>query len=547
MLMRLKKLHFDRVLSRFAREEDGALIVFGVYVFLIILLVAGIGVDLMRFERDRSRLQNTLDRAVLAAADLDQELAPNDVVADYFDKAGMSDYLTSVTVDEGLSYRTVSGSATADVDTKFMHMTGVDTLTAPASSTAEERIDGVEISLVLDVSGSMNSNSKLSNLKTAAREFIDEMVANTEDGKLSISIIPYATQVSAPPELFQYFNVSSEHSYSNCINFESADFDETAMDPDQLWERTMHFDVWTYSDGRYDSPTELVDFPVCEADDNREMLIMQKDADTLKDFITNLSARGNTSIDVGMKWGTALIDPEMNPVIVSMIGDGTVDGDFAARPLEYDDSDILKVIVLMTDGKNTSQYYIDDDYREDASDIWWNADEEKYSVYDTDSDSYYWPHDDDWHDHAYGNQGAVTYCEKYRWNGTCRKWGTIPPEPGEALALDYPELWARTSVKENVREHYEPWSGSAWDDWYYDVRHYVGSSTKNNRTKDICDAAKEQQVIVYTIGFEAPESGEAVLEDCASSASHFFDVDGLAISDAFSSIASSIRKLRLTQ
>jgi len=459
----------------------------------------------------------------------------------------MSDYLTSVTVDEGLSYRTVSGSATADVDTKFMHMTGVDTLTAPASSTAEERIDGVEISLVLDVSGSMNSNSKLSNLKTAARDFIDEMVANTEDGKLSISIIPYATQVSAPTEFFQYFDVSSEHSYSNCINFESADFDETAMDLDQSWERTMHFDVWTYSDGRYDSPAALVDFPVCEADDNREMLIMQKDADTLKDFITNLSARGNTSIDVGMKWGTALIDPEMNPVIVSMIGDGTVDADFAARPLEYDDSDILKVIVLMTDGKNTSQYYIDDDYREDASDIWWNADEEKYSVYDTGSDSYYWPHDDDWHDHAYGNQGAVTYCKKYRWNGKCKKWGTIPPEPGEAFVLDYPELWARTSMKENVREHYEPWSGSAWNDWYYDVRHYVGSSTKNNRTKDICDAAKEQQVIVYTIGFEAPESGEAVLEDCASSASHFFDVDGLAISDAFSSIASSIRKLRLTQ
>ena len=41
--------------------------------------------------------------------------------------------------------------------------------------------------------------------------------------------------------------------------------------------------------------------------------------------------------------------------------------------------------------------------------------------------------------------------------------------------------------------------------------------------------------------------GKAVIKDCASSDSHFFDVNGLEISDAFSSIASSIRKLRLTQ
>jgi len=81
----------------------------------------------------------------------------------------------------------------------------------------------------------------------------------------------------------------------------------------------------------------------------------------------------------------------------------------------------------------------------------------------------------------------------------------------------------------------------------YDVRRYVGSSTKNSRTKDICDAAKAAGTIVYTIGFEAPYSGQVVLADCASSDAHYFDVDGLEITEAFASIASSIRKLRLTQ
>mgnify|MGYP000058621201 CR=1 FL=1 len=121
---------------RFRKDESGTLIFFGVYVFVILLMFGGIGIDLMRVERDRAELQYTLDRAVLAAADLDQTLDPADVVADYFEKAGLSEYLGSVVVDQGLSFREVSASAAADVKTQFMHMTGRDTLLAPAASTS---------------------------------------------------------------------------------------------------------------------------------------------------------------------------------------------------------------------------------------------------------------------------------------------------------------------------------------------------------------------------------------------------------------------------
>ncbi|MFT7595640.1 MAG: Flp pilus assembly protein TadG, partial [Paracoccaceae bacterium] len=333
-------------LRRFARDEEGALLIFGVYVFLMILMIGGIGIDLMRVERDRAALQYTLDRAVLAAADLDQSWTAQRVINEYFNKAGLSDYLTTVTVDEGLGYRVVTGEATAEVKTQFMHMTGVDSLHAPASSTAEERIDGVEISLILDVSGSMNSNSRLTNLKVAARDFIDEMVANTEDGKLAISIIPYATQVSVPEEFLSEFNISREHSYSNCVNFQNLDFYDAGIPTSQPLEQTMHFDPWYTFDGRDNNPPELVRRPVCEAEPAREIMIMQKNAVALKDFITNLTARGNTSIDIGMKWGTALLDPTLQPVVDNMIAAGTVDAAFESLPRNYNDNEALKVIVL---------------------------------------------------------------------------------------------------------------------------------------------------------------------------------------------------------
>ena len=577
MLTRSKMILIQRsaqaknLLSRFSRDEDGSLIIFGVYILVIILMVGGIGIDLMRYERDRAELQYTLDRAVLAAADLDQTLSPNAVVADYFDKAGLSQYLTNVTVDQGLSYRVVSGTATAQIETQFMRMSGVDTLTANAASTAEERIDGVEISLVLDVSGSMNSNSKLSNLKTAARDFIDEMIDNTEDGKLSISIIPYATQVAMPANFINEFNISQEQDLSNCVNFQSSDFDTTEISLVDPMQRTMHFDPWYTVDGRDNNPMDEVRLPVCESKSSREMMILQKDRVALKDFITNLTAAGNTSIDVGMKWGTALLDPSLQPVVDAMIADGSVDAGFDALPQTYDSGDTLKVIVLMTDGKNTSQYYINDGYREGESNVWWNDMENKYSVYvgldddDEDNDGiteeslFWWPFDSSWSDHAYGEGTYDTtvkerVCRSYKRNGSCKKYKTVKTtvtvdEPGSAVVVNYPDLWAYTTLRWNANYNYAGFMGSnaAYNDWYYDVRSYVGSSTKNARTKSICDAAKDKQVIVFTIGFEAPSSGKTVLKDCASSDSHFFDVNGLAINDAFSSIASSIRKLRLTQ
>jgi len=536
-------------LSAFARDEEGSLLIFAVYVFVLMLMVGGIGIDLMRFERDRSELQYTLDRAVLAAADLEQTLDPTDVVQDYFDKAGLGSYLRDVTVEEGLGYRVVTANAEAEVYTQFMHMTGLDMLSAPATSVAEERIDSVEISLVLDVSGSMNSNNRLTNLKIAARDFVDTMVDNTEDGKMSISIIPYATQVSLPDGVASRLNLSDEHNYSRCVNFEASDFDETSVTTTQALERTMHFDPCKTWDGRDNDPMEMVGLdnglnstlPVCEAMANRELIVMQKDKNTLKNYISALTARGNTSIDVGMKWGTALLDPAFRPVVNGLIADGDVPGEFAARPYNYDSGEVLKVVVLMTDGQNTSQYYIHDDYRGGDSNVWWNESAERYSVYYSAYNAYYWEHNDKWADHPYGQDGwGCVGNSTSSWSCQNRT------ESGEAVRLDYADLWAWTTMKRVAKYVYRNYN-SDWNEIYYGPRKYVNSGTKNNRAYDICDAAKDQDIIVFTIGFEAPSSGRTVLRNCASSEAHYFDVDGLEIADAFDSIATSIRKLRLTQ
>jgi Flp pilus assembly protein TadG len=88
--------------TRFRREEDGSIILFSLFLFVLMILIGGMAVDLMRFETRRVHVQNTLDSAMLAAADLDQDLDPEAVVRDYFAKAGYDPDGVLVDVDETL-------------------------------------------------------------------------------------------------------------------------------------------------------------------------------------------------------------------------------------------------------------------------------------------------------------------------------------------------------------------------------------------------------------------------------------------------------------
>ncbi|MFA3915931.1 pilus assembly protein TadG-related protein [Ruegeria hyattellae] len=568
--------------------------IFSCYIFLIIVALGGIGVDVMRHERDRARLQSVLDRAVLAAADLDQTQDPKDVVMDYLTKEGLQEYIdrdTDIIVtpersgEENigpLGYRIVEATARSSFPTQFMHISGVDTLSVQAHSIAEERIGEVEISLVLDVSGSMNDHSRLVDLKVAAKNFVNQMSANTRDGDLSISIIPYATQVSFPDSMLPYLSLSGQNDHANCLNFADDEFLSTSMDLSRERERTLHMSSWNFSSSTYSYDNrpnaQRVHFEMCddgvrfesphnETDasvprNNREILLFQKDAGAINSYIDDLTAWGNTSIDLGMKWGSALLDDSVADMIAGM-ADGsesaTIPSDFADRPSSYSSGDAMKVIVLMTDGANTYQGAIKAPYREGPSTIWWNAQEEVYSSYKESTNQYYWHHEGIWQDHAYGAQPGSEYDIQTRVR-VCNYYGCwyenqteTKEEGGNATRLDYVELWEQTTVR-FVRNLLDDWMGSSGaNNWYNSVVDWTYSETKDQRVRAMCDLVKsaERGTYIYSIAFEAPAAGATLLDYCASSDNHFYKVgdasNEVTIDQAFSSIGSSIRKLRLTQ
>ncbi len=534
----------------FARSEDGSFVIFVLFVFLMILTIGGLGVDFMRYEAQRVRLQATLDRAVLAASSLEQPLPPTEVVLDYFDKAGLGSYIdaSDVTVVETNTSRYVEATADMQVDSTLLKFSGIDYLTAVGTGAAEEAAAETEISLVLDVSGSMNRRSssgytKLAILKWAAKKFINVVLCDptddsettdcvVEDGQVSVSIIPYSEQVTVGETVLQHFNVTNEHNDSHCVTFDASDFDNAGIDPDVELQRTGHFDPWNGYSSSVRSTT-------CEREAAREVTVLEADIPTLHEAIDDLSAHGNTSLDLGMKWGAAFLHPDLQPVIDELIDDGEVDAKFSDRPLVWSTRGAQKVVVLMTDGQNTSQHYLYDKYRSGPSDVWVNLKENgtrgtRYSVYHSGYDKYYWVNDRSWHDEPEGLSDEEE-CDWAWIPGTGWEWQCVVTVPGYgAEELNFAELWRVKTWSWFKRFRWLGYPGSAY-----------GRTTKNNRLSKICGAAKDAGMIVFTVGFEVPDYIAPVMRDCASSDAHYFDVDGLDLSTAFAAIAREITQLRL--
>ncbi|MEP3588763.1 MAG: Tad domain-containing protein [Marinobacter sp.] len=242
----------------FKEDEDGGIMILSLMLFVCMIVAGGLAVDLANYERSRTYLQTHLDNAVLGAASLSQNMDPKEVVLSYMASSGVDTSAINVETDieqiGGIVVgRTVYASMDDEVRTFFFRYFNHDTLGMKIESRAVERVEDIEISLALDVSGSMSdptsdrSERKIDALKEAASGFVDEVLSEAEEGRVSISIIPYSTKVNAGADLLNYYNATTEHEYSHCVDFEANDFRTLSIYPSSLLQRTAHFQFSEWS------------------------------------------------------------------------------------------------------------------------------------------------------------------------------------------------------------------------------------------------------------------------------------------------------------
>lgn len=603
-------------LRHFASEDSGAMIILGMIFFVMILTVGGLAVDFMRHEQRRVQLQSLSDRAALAAASLRQQQDIEAVVQDYFEREGMLDYLVEVNAaPPSLNAREVQIVTRAVIPTLFSRLVGMDRMESPVYSRAEERVTNLEVSMVLDLSNSMNSFSRIDNLRIAGVDFVDTLFEDAGEDQISVSLVPYTGQVNAGEALLSHYTTSFDQPWSHCVSFETADFNSLDQSTAQTLTGTGHFDPWhmdrrqfmafcpTHPGGirgtmsaaafsSYVSGQGLTDADFEPMGvDTAEIVVNEGDPDVLRRRLRSLMADGNTSIEIGMKWAAALLDPDTRPVNQSLSNAGLIDPVFADRPADYDDGDSMKIVVLMTDGENWDEWRLHNDYKQGPSGVWHsfsrpsnaNTVISQLVSEGAGGDQFMFPGKPGArplgerisvrHPNPGWNQGNFFIPDRNhplprnltwsgmpdRWDSSCVEYGPTRPTAQRTAfrfyacnnwiiqELDNRELYATFPVR---------WVG-AYLYHYPGIRNYwtflderlsaISPAPKDQRLFAICDQLRAQNIRVYAVAFEAPPNGVEAMRQCAFSANHFFDVNGLEISDAFRAIAASIQQLRLTQ
>ncbi|SFR43643.1 Flp pilus assembly protein TadG [Yoonia tamlensis] len=499
----------DSVLRRFAKDEDGGIIVMTLLLLVTMLIMGGMAVDFMRFEAKRAELQSVADRAVLAAAELDQSLDAKDVVVDMFEKTGYGDNIIGEpSVNSMAASRSVSVQSRLNLDTFYLRLAGIDTLSVPAQSAAIEGAGNIEISLVLDISGSMgssatdangNSSDRITILQEAANNFIDQLLIEDYEDQISINLIAYSQQVNIGDAIFDQLTLDEDPSmfefetdrllpaanrvgdwYTNpsrCIDFDSDEFLTTTFDTSRAYHQVETFDHYS------GSSTSTVRLPLCPATVSGGMqthiIPLSQDADELKAAINSYEPTTFTAIHLGMKWGVSLLDPSMRTLLGNASG---IDPAFAGeRPSNYSANDdgvsTVKYVILMTDGQNVAGKRI------------------LPSRYDELDERIIW--------------GTYPHAYWYNWN---RYQNITPVIPRES-------------------ENTVSYSG-------------YSKADADRQLEEICTAAKGENIIVHAIAMGA---GSSQMSSCASSvAGHYHETQGAELEAIFEQIAEQITELRLS-
>jgi Flp pilus assembly protein TadG len=328
----------------------------------------GAAVDYSRANSVKAAMQAASDSTALMVSKIASGLTQSEVQTkanDYFKALFNRPEATGLQITA--TYTTTGGNqvlltATADVATNFMGMVGVSQMKVGVDSQIKWGNSRLRVALVLDNTGSMQSDGKMAALKTATKSLLDQLKgAAVNNGDVYVSIIPFVKDV----------NVGKSNYNATWIDWNDWD-DENGHDASSTtcvkvgkkkkcttsttWVPDNH-NTWNgcvtdrggsdapsilNTDTNVAAPNILLTDTLFSAEqyDNCPKAIMPLNYDwtTMKNLVDSMSPDGNTNQAIGLAHGW-----------LSLVGGGP----YPAPPVEDPNYKYSKVIILLTDGLNT--------------------------------------------------------------------------------------------------------------------------------------------------------------------------------------------------
>ena len=194
-------LSYIKLSQGFVRGESGSVATIFCVCCAMFVFSVGLAIDYARAYHAKSALQLALDAGVLAAAKLanNPDAAFQTMGASYF-QAKMAEAALDAELGHPSfvkSGTTIVGTVKAKVNTTLLKMAGLDAVPIGVQSTASLGGKGMELMLVVDVSGSMGGGSKIGALRTAATKLVDTIYGDGETRPDTwIGITPFSGRVN---------------------------------------------------------------------------------------------------------------------------------------------------------------------------------------------------------------------------------------------------------------------------------------------------------------------------------------------------------------
>lgn len=326
----------------FFTDARGAIVLIFALLLVPIVIIAGMGIDVVRLNALKRHVQFGVDMAALTAArnyDVSTISATDlDNIASMSFEANMEsrnqdiscDDLT-FTADLPNSQVTVEGQCTLP---GFMNggIFGPASHTVSASATAQGPVSSIDLALVVDVSTSMTDfgSPKMDDLKTAATTLVNTLITPETGTRMRISLVPYAAGVNAG-------------AYGNRATGRAPGNDDEGDGPDRVCvlERVaseLYTDAPPAS-GAYVQPTGvLYDCPIAD----NPVLPLSSTTTVLVDAINDLTPHIGGTVtagQVGVAWGWYTISPNWRTFWPT----GT-------KPLPAGATSSRRAMVIMSDG-----------------------------------------------------------------------------------------------------------------------------------------------------------------------------------------------------
>jgi Flp pilus assembly protein TadG len=167
------------------------------------MCAVGAAVDFSRANDARAAFQTAIDSTALTLSKTAATLSPSDL------QSAATDIFTAVynpreaqNAAVSVQYASAGGSklvvnGTANVPTTFMHVIGVDQINLAASSTSTWGNTRLRVALVLDNTGSMAQDGKMTALKTAAQNLLTQLkTAAVGPDDVYVSIVPFNKDIN---------------------------------------------------------------------------------------------------------------------------------------------------------------------------------------------------------------------------------------------------------------------------------------------------------------------------------------------------------------